>query len=64
MTLDLCCEVKHLIIAKEKQLIMAGATIRHLTSPAFVTGVAAGAACAALYVRLLFHFIGCHLTDK
>ena len=30
---------------------MAEATIRHLTSPAFVTGVAAGAACAALYVR-------------
>ena len=30
---------------------MAEATIRHLTSPAFITGVAAGAACAALYVR-------------
>ena len=31
---------------------MAGATIRHLTSPAFATGVAVGAACATLYVRL------------
>ena len=34
------------------EVAMAEATIRHLTSPAFVTGVAAGAACAALYVRL------------
>ena len=41
--LDLGC-----LVAK-----MAEATIRHLTSPAFVTGVAAGAACAALYVRFL-----------
>ena len=32
---------------------MAEATIRHLASPAFVTGVAIGAGCAALYVRLL-----------
>ena len=34
------------------KVAMAEATFRHLTSPAFVTGVAAGAACAALYVRL------------
>ena len=32
---------------------MAEATLRHLASPAFVTGVAIGAGCAALYVRLL-----------
>ena len=34
---------------------MAEATFCHLTSPAFVTGIAVGAASAALYVRFL-HF--------
>ena len=34
---------------------MAEATFRYLTSPAFVTGIAVGAASAALYVRFL-HF--------
>jgi len=43
---------------------MAEATIRHLASPAFVTGVAAGAACAALYVRLFCQQMPDHLAGE
>ena len=42
-----------MILGFNCEAAMAESTIRQLTSPAFVAGVAVGAGCAALYVRLL-----------